>query len=162
LTAISSERGSIIVRDANDNVVYEASGAKQGVWTYDQLTSTQALGNQYEVYNHDRIITLDNGDLLRISGKNANNSGCGGSLGNGYVIMTYDGPLADIYYNRIKLLVAPYNQTVGGAVPRSFGAWTPGGELSWNDDQYMYSCFPNFGPGPSLTTFIGSVSFTVY
>jgi cysteine-rich repeat protein len=152
----------LTVRDANNMVVYQGSGPKVGVWTYDQLTSTSAGGNQYEVYNHDRIITLDNGDLLRISGKNSNNGGCGGSLGNGYVIMTYDDPLADTYYNRIKLLVAPYNHTVGGNAPRNFGAWTAGGELSWNDDEYMYSCFPNFGPGPSLTAFTGSFEFTVF
>jgi cysteine-rich repeat protein len=152
----------ITVRDANNQVVYQGSGPKEGMWTYDQLTSTAAAGNQYEVYNHDRAIMLDNGDLLRISGKNSNNSGCGGSLGNGYVIMTYDAPLADTYYNRIKLLVAPYNHTVGGAGVRNFGAWTAGGELSWNDDMYMYSCFPLFGIGPSLTAFTGSMSFTVY
>jgi hypothetical protein len=99
---------------------------------------------------------------LRISGKNSNNSGCGGSLGNGYVIATYDSPLFDIYYNRIKLLVAPYNHTVGGLSPRNFGAWTAGGELSFNADMDMYSCHPLFGPGPALTPFIGSVSFTVY
>jgi len=32
------------------------------------------------------------------------NSGCGGSLGNGYVIMAYDNPWMPVYYDRIKLL----------------------------------------------------------
>ncbi len=152
----------ITVRDADNMVVYQASGPKVGAWSYDQLTSTAIAGHQYEVYNHDRIITLDNGDLLRISGRNSSNSGCGGSLGNGYVIVIYDAPLADIYYNRIKLLVAPYNFTIGLAGPRNFGAWTALGELSWNGDQDMYSCHPLFGPGPSLAGFVGSVSVTVF
>lgn len=45
-------------------------------------------------------VNLDNGDILRISGRNA-------------------------YYDRIKLLVAPYKHTVGVIAPRGFGSWTP-------------------------------------
>ncbi|MCA9656883.1 MAG: DUF4215 domain-containing protein [Myxococcales bacterium] len=152
----------ITVRDPNDQVIYQASGTKVGSWSYDQLTSTASLNIQYNVANHDRIIKLDNGDLLRISGKNSSNSGCGGSQGNGYVIMTYDDPINSTYYNNIKLLVAPYLHTVGNNNARNFGAWTPGGELSWNNDMNMFSCFPNFGQGPSLTPYIGSFSVRVY
>ncbi|MEZ4427301.1 MAG: DUF4215 domain-containing protein [Nannocystaceae bacterium] len=153
---------TIVVRDANNQIVYQGNGVKVGVWTYDQLTSTATPNNQYEVTNHNRAIVMDNGDLLRISGRNSNNSGCGGSQGNGYVIMTYDNPIVDTYYNRIKLLVAPYLHTVNSNSPRNFGNWTPAGELSWNNDMNQYSCFPFFGPGPALTPFIGSVEFRVY
>ena len=132
------------------------------MWSFDQLTSTQNLGVQYDMGQHDRAITLDNGDLLRISGKNSNNSGCGGSQGNGYVIMAYDKPFMQQYYDRIKLLVAPYNHTVGGLSPRNFGNWTAGGEISWANDANQYSCFPFFGMGPSLTPFNGSVTFRVF
>lgn len=44
----------------------------------------------------------------------SNDHGGGGSQGNGYVIMTYDNPFMQPYYDRIKLLVAPYKQ---------LGAW---------------------------------------
>ena len=152
----------ITVRDPDDQIIYQASGAKVGAWTYDQLTSTANLGIQYEVTNHDRIIKLDNNDLLRISGKSSSNGGCGGSQGNGYVLMTYDDPISSTYYNNIKLLVAPYLHTVGNNNPRNFGSWSPGGELSWNNDQNMFSCFPNFGMGPALTPYIGSFSVRVY
>ena len=99
------------------------------MWSVDQLTSTAPLGNQYDMGQHDRAISLDNGDLLRISGKNSNNGGCGGSQGNGYVIMAYDKPFMQQYYDRIKLLVAPFNHTVGGG-PRNFGNWMASGEPS--------------------------------
>jgi cysteine-rich repeat protein len=151
----------IIVRDGGNKVVYQGKGPKVGMWSVDQLTSTAPLGNQYDMGQHDRAISLDNGDLLRISGKNSNNSGCGGSQGNGYVIMAYDKPFMQQYYDRIKLLVAPFNHTVGGG-PRNFGDWTAGGEISFNNDQNMYSCFPFFGQGPALTPFIGSVTFRVF
>src|SRR5690606_10490942 len=153
---------SLIVRDGNGMVVYEASGPKNAMWTYDQLTSTNALNQQYAVNNHNRPVLLDNGDLLRISGKNANNSGCGGSLGNGYVIVVYDAPIQDTYYYRIKLLIAPYNYTVGQNGARSFGTWSPGAEISWNNDMDQNSCFPNIGQGPGLNPFLGSFDFVVY
>jgi cysteine-rich repeat protein len=150
----------ITIRDENDMIVYQAQGAKVGVWTYDNLTSTNA--NQYDVVNHDRVISLDNGDLLRISGKSANNGGCGGSQGNGYVIMTYDDPINSTYYNNIKLLVAPYRHTVSNNNLRSFGDWTADDEISWNDDMNQFSCFPFFGGGPALNGFLGSASVRVF
>jgi cysteine-rich repeat protein len=152
----------IVVRDGANNVVYQGKGPKVGAWNFDQLTSTGPLNTQFEMGNHNRAIALDNGDILRISGKNAVNSGCGGSLGNGYVIVAYDNPYMPNYYDRIKLLVAPYNFTVSNVGPRNFGNWTPGGELSFANDANMYSCFPNFGMGPSLTPFLGSVAFRVF
>lgn len=76
--------------------------------------------------------------------------------------MTYDNPFMPPYYDRIKLLVAPYKYTVGVIAPRGFGSWTPGGEISFANDGNMYSCFPSFGMGPALTPFNGSVTFRVF
>jgi len=70
------------------------------VWNVNQLTSTALFTAQFDMGNHNRAISLDNGDILRISGRNA-------------------------YYDRIKLLVAPYKHTVGVIAPRGFGSWTP-------------------------------------
>jgi len=151
----------IVVRNDQNAIVYQGKGTKVGVWDQNQLTSTAQNFLQYDMAQHNRAITLDNGDLLRISGRNADNGGCGGSQGNGYVIMTYDNPFMAPYYDRIKLLVAPYNHTVGGG-PRNFGDWTPGGELSFANDNNMYSCFPFFGQGPALTPFLGTVTFRVF
>lgn len=151
----------VTLRDTNDNIVYQGTGTKVGIWNYDELTSTDHIGNQFTIFNHDRLITLDTGDFLRISGKNTNNSGCGGDLGNGYVIMIYEG-FPSTYYQEQKLLVAPYQRTVFPA-PRVFGNWTPEGEISWNSGNDMSSCHPVIStPPPSLIPFQGSFTVEVF
>jgi hypothetical protein len=62
----------------------------------------------------------------------------------------------------VKLVVAPYNHTIGSASPRNFGDWSPSGELSFANGGNMYSCYPFFGSGPALTPFTGSFTVRVY
>jgi hypothetical protein len=150
--------------DLSGTVVYEATGTKVGTWTYDQITSTANNGIQYEYNHHDRIIILNNGDKLRISGRSASNAGCGGSQGNGYGIVIYPPAYSGIYYDSIKLAVFPYHHMNSNYVgTRNFSAWTPSGEISWNNGGLMYSCDHSYGtssPSP-LTGFMGTFVFTV-
>src|SRR5690606_27650376 len=113
---------TVRLRDANNAIVYEASGPKGGVWDQNQLTSTAAPTNQYHSSNHNRIISLSNGDKLMIAGKNAANTGCGGSFGNGYGIVIY--PANPNYYSNPKMIVIPYRHQFSNNNPRSFNAWS--------------------------------------
>jgi len=117
--------------------------------------------NQYEYHNHDRIIVLNNGDLLRISGRSATNAGCGGSQGNGYGLVIYPPAYSGNYYDNIKLAVFPYYQFIDGTYPRNFGNWSTSNEIAWNGGSSMFSCYPLFGSGPSLTGFTGTFLFSV-
>jgi cysteine-rich repeat protein len=139
--------------DGNNNVVYEASGAKVGVWTADQWTSTTAPTNQYLVSNHNRLVALNNGDKLMITGRNSSNSGCGGSFGNGYGIVIY--PANPNYYSNPKMIVMPYRLQVGTMNPRNFNSWTPGHEISWNNGNAMNTC-----NGP-VTAFTGTFQLQI-
>ena len=122
--------------DSNNNVVYQAFGPKVGVWSQAQITSTAAANVQYHSVNHNRIITLNNGDKLMIAGKTASNGGCGGSLGNGYGIVVY--PANPNYYNNIKILALPYRHQVGNNNPRNFTGWSVNHEISWNGGNTMW------------------------
>jgi cysteine-rich repeat protein len=157
---VAAPGNTVTVRlyDVNNNIVYQASGPKVGVWSQNQITSTVASTEQYYSVNHDRQISLNNGDKLLIAGKSANNLGCGGSFGNGYGIMIY--PNAPNYIANIKLFVAPYrhfnnypNQNNAGT-PRLFSGWTQGTEIMWNNGTPMGSC-------SSVTGFIGKFTVTV-
>ena len=155
----------VTLRDASGSVVYQATGTKVGTWSLNQLTSTAALNVQYNVGNHDRAITLDNGDLLRISGRSSSNTGCGGDLRNGYAIVIY-APLPGTYYKDMKMIVAPYRRTTSNAGdPRSFNisphSWTPEHEISWNGGlSNMSSC--GFGSDLPLQAFQGTFSLEVF
>jgi cysteine-rich repeat protein len=147
--------------DTGGVVVYDQTGTKVGTWTFDQITSTADASTQYDYTQHNRIITMGNGDKLRISGRASNNSGCGGSQGNGYGIVIYPPGYSGIYYDQIKLAMFPYNHYVSGTSPRNFGNWNTGAEISWNSGAAMYSCFPFFGTGPSLTGFLGTIEVSI-
>ena len=152
----------ITLRDDLGAIVYQESGVKNGDWDdVNRITSTAAAGNQYDKISHDRIITLGNGDLLMITGKNAQNGGCGGSMGNGYGIVIHD-PVSSQYFDSIKVMIEPYLHTVGGTSPRNFGGWTEAFEISFADEAVMQSCFPFFGTGPGLTSFLGDMEMNVF
>lgn len=122
---------TVILRDNSGNVVYQASGDIVGNWTQNQITSVASASQQFFSTNHDRLVSLDNGDKLMISGKSASNSGFGGSFGNGYGIVVY--PTNPNYYFNPKLIATSYRQIVGYNGIRSFGGWTEASEISWNN-----------------------------
>ena len=129
----------VILRDNNNNVVYEASGSKVGDWTYDQITSTTAVNSQYHSSNHNRLVSLDSGDKLMIAGRNAANSGCGGSFGNGYGIVIY--PANPNYYSNVKLMAMPYKQYVAPYQGnRGFSGWSQAAEISYNGGSTFNTC----------------------
>jgi cysteine-rich repeat protein len=129
----------VVLRDANDVIVYEASGTKVGNWTYDQITSTAASGSQYHSNNHDRLVTLDNGDKLFIAGRNSAQIGCGGSFGNGYGIVVY--PANPNYYNNVKLMAMPYKgYNPPWQQPRGFTGWSTSAEISFNGGNTFSTC----------------------
>jgi len=138
-------RVTVQLFSSSGTLVYSATGTKVGTWTTDQLTSTAGINNQFFSGNHDRAITLSNGDILMISGKSASNNGYGGSLGNGYGIMIYPNPAN--YYNNLKIMVYPYRQYVAPSVGvRLFTGWTTSNEISWNG-------------GTPMNTSIGETAF---
>ena len=142
------------VYDVNNNLAYEATGPKVGVWNQNQITSTAGVNNQYLSSNHDRLISLNNGDKLMITGKNAANAGCGGSFGNGYGIVVY--PANPNYYSNPKIMAMPYKQYVAPWVQvRSFAGWTQAHEISMNLNT-MNTC-----NGP-IAAYSGRFQFTVY
>ena len=111
-------------------VIYDETGTREHSWTYDQITSTTSPSNQFYSYDHERLVSLSNGDKLMMAGQNSSNNGCGGSLGNGYSVVIY--PSEPDYYSNIKMLVMPYKHPIGGLYPRSFSGWSEGHEISYN------------------------------
>ncbi|HFE45157.1 MAG TPA: DUF4215 domain-containing protein [Nannocystis exedens] len=143
---------TIRLLDANDNEVYKASGTKVGAWTNDKVTSDAGASSQYHSSNHNRIISLDNGDKLMIPGRWSSNFGCGGSFGNGYGIVVY--PANPNYYSNPKMIVMPYRHQQGGNSPRSFSGWTMGHEISYSGSSF------NTCNGP-IPTFTGTFQISV-
>lgn len=138
----------VVLKDGSDNVVYEASGAIVGTWSQDFLTSTRTdFWSQYHSGNHDRLITLDNGDKLMIPGKSSTNAGCGGDLGNGYGINIY--PSNPNYYSNLKILIQPYQHFNNWTGPRYFANWTPNHEITWAGGNTFNTCGwgGTMGPG---------------
>jgi hypothetical protein len=133
-------------------VVYAATGNIEGPWTYDQLTSTTAANSQYYSVNHNRLVDLDNGDKLFIAGRNANNSGCGGSFGNGYGIVIYPDP--PNYYSNPKMMVMGWKGGMNN-VARNFTGWSAATEISWNNGNPMNTC------QGGVTGFDGTFTLTV-
>jgi hypothetical protein len=155
---------AVTLRDPAGTIVYQATGTKAGTWTVDQLTSTADAWSQSALQNHDRVIALENGDQLRISGRDAADAGCGGDLGNGYVIVIYGASHSGNYYEDIKMLVAPYQRTFEGfgVGPREFSPWTAGAEISWNGGvSDMNSCAGDSGGSP-LVGFHGTFEVEVF
>ena len=77
-----------------------------------------------------------------IAGRNAGNSGCGGSMGNGYGIVIY--PSSPDYYSNPKMFVFPYQLRntayTSSPYPRSFSGWTTSNEISYNGGATFNSC----------------------
>ncbi len=131
---------TVTLYDQQMNEVYSASGTKVGTWSYDQITSTTTPQNQYHSNNHNRLVVLNNGDRLFIAGRNAANSGCGGSFGNGYGIVIY--PSNPNYYSNPKMIVMPHMQYVApyNNQVRGFNGWSANHEISWNNGAPMNTC----------------------
>jgi hypothetical protein len=143
----------IALKDAGAAVVYRTTGLKTVAWTYDQITSTAVAAEQYYSLNHSRQVSLANGDKLMITGRYSSNSGCGGSLGNGYGILVY--PASPNYYSNEKILVMPYQNQVGYAGARGFMGWTTQSEITYAPGT-MNSCTGGLPPG-----FVGTFEFFV-
>jgi len=134
--------------------VYQASGTKVGTWNVNQITSTTSPSGQFYSINQDRIITLDNGDKLMITGQNSSNAGCGGSMGDGYGIVVY--PSSPNYYSNPKMFVMGYHGGMSGGV-RYFTGWSAATEISWDSGTSFNSCTGS----PPLTPFYGTFVFAV-
>ncbi|MEC7947307.1 MAG: MopE-related protein [Myxococcota bacterium] len=133
----------VLLEDASGTVLYDEAGDHAGVaWSYNQLTSTTSSGSQYYSYDHDRLVTLGSGDKLMISGRDAGNAGCGGSMGNGYGIVIY--PSSPDYYSNPKMFVFPYmlRNTAYTSSPyrRDFSGWSTSNEISYNGGASFNSC----------------------
>ena len=147
----------IVLKDVDGNTVYDASGNIVGNWTQENITTTSTRSNnpynyQYWSYEHDQLVTLDNGDKLMIAGKNGYQFGCGGSFGNGYGIVVY--PSNPDYIYNPKMIVMPYRHQLGNNQPRYFSGWSQATEISWNG-----SSFNSCGNVPG---FEGTFEFYVY
>jgi cysteine-rich repeat protein len=129
------------------NLVYSGGGQLPQNWSLTNLTSSMAEDLQFNVANHDNIITLKNGDKLMLTGhKSDAGAGCWQSMGNGYGIAVYP-PVPDTTKN-VKLMVMSYKGGVSGQ-PRTFPNWTPSSEIAWNGGQSMSVCDPM---GPTAAT----------
>jgi hypothetical protein len=127
----------ITVQDSSGVDQYDAVGTRPGTWTYNQITSAAGADNQYHSDHHSRI-PLDTGHSLFVSGRSGTQSGCGGSLGNGYALVVY-GPGGD-YHNELKLLLASYYQVSGYEGVRGFSPWSESHELSMATSGTFSSC----------------------
>ena len=125
--------------DTSSSTLYQSYGTRNNNWTYNQITSTASTGNQYYSQDHDNLVSLANGDTLFVSGRNAENSGWGGSMGNGYLVAVY--PSSPDYTFNLKMIVAPYTQEVGTSYdgPRQFSGWTTSHEISYNGSLFNTS-----------------------
>jgi cysteine-rich repeat protein len=145
------------LRDENNQIVYEAQGTMVGDWTLNEVTSTGSSSVEYNENSHNRLVTLDNGDKLFISGKDADAGvyTCNTDLGNGYGIIIY--PANPNWYNNIKMLVMPHEGAFGG-MPRQFANWGTEYEVSWNGGALMNACTADAG---GLQPFTGEFTLRV-
>ena len=153
---VAAPGNTVTVRlyDVNNNVVYQQSGQKVGAWTQNQITSTATPDVQYYSPNHNRLVTLGNGDKLFISGKASYQLGCGGSFGDGYGIVIY--PSNPDYIYNPKMIVMPYRQYVApfNNFIRGFSGWTTSHEITWNNGSTMNSC-------SSVVSFLGKFTVSI-
>ena len=119
-------------------LLYDHFGARPSAWTFDNLTSTTHANGQYYSCSHDRLVPLDNGDKLMITGRFSTNSGCGGSYGNGYGITVY--PASPDYYSNPKMFVGSYRHVPAYGGVRSFNGWSMSGEISGTGNASYNSC----------------------
>jgi hypothetical protein len=120
---------TVTLSDTGGNVVYQQSGTKVGPgWTQNQVTSTAATFLQFNSGSHDRVVVLGNGDRLHISGKNSVQSGCWGSLGDGYGLWITDSTNTN---QSMKLIAMSYRGSGTGNV-RNFNGWSPAQEIGYS------------------------------
>ncbi|MFV8755286.1 DUF4215 domain-containing protein [Nannocystaceae bacterium ST9] len=160
-TCADSPGTLIIVKleDDQGNVVYQSQGMMVGDWSQNQITSTGDSSIEYNENSHDRLVTLDNGDKLFVSGKDGNpgadNYYCNTDLGNGYVIIVY--PSNPNWYINPKLVVTSFEGPYSN-MPRKFVNWTEAYEISWNGGMPINTC--TLGPG-GLVPFTGKFTLRV-
>jgi cysteine-rich repeat protein len=154
--------GSLIVvklADEQGGIVYESQGMMVGDWTQNQLTSAGDSSLEYNENTHDRLVTLDNGDMLFIASKDANpgpdNYYCNTSLGDGYVIVIY--PANPNWYINPKMVVTSFDGAFSNQ-PRKFVNWDEASEISWNGGAPINTC--TLGPG-GLVPFAGTFTLRV-
>ena len=140
----------IKLEDQSGSILYQAYGSRSNVWTYDQITSSTSSSNQYHSPEHNYLISLNNSDKLFIAGHYSDNSGYGGSFGNGYGIVVY--PTNPNYFSNPKMIVASYLHKSGS--PRSFYDWSPSHEISFDAGN-------TFHTGVSTPPQLGTFSFYV-
>ena len=149
----------IVLKDASDTVIYSAEGLKNTNWTQNSITSFSSMTDQYHSDYHT-MIALDNGDNLMITAKDSANSGCGGSLGNGYGIVIY-GPMPD-YVNGIKMLVMSYNQFNTYVGSRAIQGWAPQNEITYADGGAYSSCSDGGQHTVANSGFMGTFEMYIY
>lgn len=152
--------GDLIIvklRDANDQVVYQAQGTMVGDWTQNEVTSTGDSSIEYNENSHNRLVTLDNGDKLFIASKDAHAGvyTCNTDLGNGYGIIIY--PSNPNWYFNPKLLIMPQDNAYGDVV-RQFRNWGPEYEISYDGGAVMNACTEGAG---GLVPFEGEFTLRV-
>jgi hypothetical protein len=126
--------------DQDGGEIYSAWGTRGSDWTYSNLTSTNpppvppcpSSNAQYDrETQHANAIVLDTGETLTISGKDAGQSGWGGSWGNGYVIVVQTTPA----YAQNNVLTAMSFQHSGYCYyqcdSRAFSGMDPGHEVMY-------------------------------
>lgn len=124
----------VVLRDPSGNVVYKAEGDKVGDWSYNYVTASRYY-HQESVYNHDKKITLDNGDKLVITGRGATGYACSTETGNGYFIRVVNAN------SQTKMAVTSYRRLGSGwGGTRYFYDWTPNHEISYDNGNTMYGC----------------------
>jgi hypothetical protein len=154
----SWSNGDLLVRlrDAGSSVLYASTGTRTGAWTHAQVTSTAAPSSQYDVSQHDNLVTLANGDKLMISGDTGSGGGCWASMGNGYVIVVY--PPVPAAYRNPRLMVQPYRDEVGQSAPRNY--WQ--GNLGWSPAMEVTFVASGFNAcGPPRAGTLGTFEFYV-
>ena len=116
--------------DNNGVIVYSGAGTRTNSWNYNNLTSSNGSGSQYDHGSqHGNAISLNTGHRLTIAGKNSSNSGWGGSWGNGYVLNVQTSPA---YAMNMVMAAFQYQQPNSNCGTRSFNSYDAGHELMYS------------------------------
>lgn len=133
----------LVLRALDGSVVYEATGVREGDWSYDALTC-QGLPGEQDVLSEHAPVELSTGDWLVLPGRSGNNGGCSGAIANGYAVLVYRENAVDARYP--KLLAVPYTLQVGAnqGAARPFGLlgsqWFPSNEISYDGASTWDTC----------------------
>jgi hypothetical protein len=118
--------------DNNGTIIYSGAGTRTNSWTYNNLTSSGSTSSQYDHGSqHGSAITLNTGHRFTISGKNTDNSGWGGSWGNGYVLNVQTSPA---YAMNMVVAAFQYQQPNANCGTRSFNSYDAGHELMYSSN----------------------------